>query len=98
MSAWRARNPWAAGLLSSVLPGLGQFYNRQPGKGAGFLACFVVLAGLLIGGVDLKDLDQALVSGTVPDGFWKLLVLELLILGILIWSLVDAVRTAKKSS
>jgi hypothetical protein len=86
-----------AGLLSSVLPGLGQFYNRQLGQGAGFLSCFLVLAGLLIGGVDLKDLDQALASGTIPDGLWKLLVLELLLLGVITWSITDAARTAKKS-
>ena len=23
------KNPWVAGILSGVLPGLGQFYNRQ---------------------------------------------------------------------
>ncbi len=97
MAAGHARNPWAAGLLSSVLPGLGQFYNRQLGKGIGFLSAFLVLAGLLIGGVDLKDLDQALASGTIPDNIWTLLVLELLILGLLIWSIADAARTAKKS-
>lgn len=97
MATGHGRNPWVAGLLSSVLPGLGQFYNRQLGKGAGFLAAFLVLAGLLIGGVDLKELDQALTSGTVPDGLWRLLVLELLLLGLLIWSIADAARTAKKS-
>ena len=97
MATGHARNPWMAGLLSSVLPGLGQFYNRQPGKGAGFLLVFLVLVGLLISGVDLKDLDQALASGTVPDNIGTLLMLELLVLGILIWSIVDAARTAKKS-
>ena len=97
MATGHARNPWMAGLLSSVLPGLGQFYNRQPGKGAGFLLVFLVLAGLLIGGVDLKDLDQALASGTIPDNIGTLLILELLILGLLVWSIADAARTAKKS-
>ena len=29
----KAKNPWVAGILSGVLPGLGQFYNRQLGKG-----------------------------------------------------------------
>jgi hypothetical protein len=86
-----------AGLLSSALPGLGQFYNRQMGKGAGFLLAFLALAGLLIGGVDLKELDQALASGTIPDNIGTLLILELLILGLLIWSIADAARTAKKS-
>lgn len=97
MATGRARNPWAAGLLSSALPGLGQFYNRQPGKGSGFLLAFLVLTGLLIGGVDLKDLDQALASGAIPDNIGTLLILELLILGLLIWSIADAARTAKKS-
>lgn len=97
MSTGHARNPWVAGLLSSVLPGLGQFYNRQLRKGTGFLLAFLVLAGLLIGGVDLKDLDQALASGTIPDNIGTLLILELLTLGLLIWSIADAARTAKKS-
>ena len=97
MATGRTRNPWMAGLLSSVLPGLGQFYNRQLGKGAGFLLAFLVLAGLLIGGVDLKELDQALASGTVPDNIGTLLILELLILGLLVWSIADAARTARKS-
>lgn len=97
MAAGHARNPWMAGLLSSALPGLGQFYNRQLGKGAGFLLAFLALAGLLIGGVDLKELDQALASGTIPDNIGTLLILELLILGLLVWSIADAARTAKKS-
>ncbi len=97
MATGRARNPWMAGLLSSVLPGLGQFYNRQLGKGVGFLLVFLVLAGLLIGGVDLKELDQALASGTIPDNIGTLLILELLILGLLVWSIADAARTARKS-
>lgn len=97
MATGHARNPWMAGLLSSVLPGLGQFYNRQLGKGAGFLLAFLVLAGLLIGGVDLKELDQALASGTIPDNIGTLLILELLILGLLVWSIADAARTARKS-
>ena len=39
----KAKNPWVAGILSGVLPGLGQFYNRQLGKGVGFLIGFLVL-------------------------------------------------------
>ena len=97
MATGHARNPWVAGLLSGLLQGLGQFHNRQWGKGAGFLSAFLVLAGALIGGVDLKDLDQALASGTIPDNIGTLLILELLILGLLIWSIADAARTAKKS-
>ena len=97
MATGHARNPLVAGLLSGLLPGLGQFYNRQLRKGAGFLLAFLALTGLLIGGVDRKDLDQALASGTMPDNIGTLLILELLILGLLIWSIADAARTAKKS-
>ena len=93
-----ARNPWVAALFSGLLPGLGQFYNRQPGKGAGFLAGFLVLLGVLIGWVDMESLARALADGTIPDNFGQLLVLELLLLGVAGWSIVDAVRTAKKSS
>lgn len=31
------KNPTLAGVLSGLVPGLGQFYCRQWGKGAGFL-------------------------------------------------------------
>ena len=92
-----ARNPWVAGLLSGVVPGLGQFYNRQWGKGAGFLLGFLALAALLIAGVDLKELEQAVATGTTPEGLGKLMVLELLLLGLFLWSIADAARTAKQS-
>lgn len=98
MATAHARNPWVAALFSGLLPGLGQFYNRQPGKGAGFLASFLVLLGVLIGGVDVERLARALADGTIPDNFGQLLALELLLLGVAGWSIVDAVLTAKKSS
>lgn len=48
-------NPFVAAVYSAVLPGLGQFYNREPGKGAailvaGFIAglSVVVLIGLVL--------------------------------------------------
>jgi len=97
MATGHARNPLVAGLLSALLPGLGQFYNRQRGKGAGFLLVFLALTGLLIGGVDPEDLGQALASGTMPDNIGTLLILELLVLGVLIWSIADAAHTAQKS-
>ena len=97
METGHARNPWVAALFSGLLPGLGQFYNRQPGKGVGFLAGFLVLTGVLIGWVDVERLARALADGTIPDNFGQLLVLELLLLSVAGWSIVDAARTAKKS-
>src|SRR3989442_16041906 len=42
------KNPWISGILSGVLPGLGQFYNRQWLKGVGFLLGALVVVGMLV--------------------------------------------------
>jgi len=93
----KAKNPWVAGILSGVLPGLGQFYNRQLGKGVGFLIGFLVLGGVLVFGIDLQMLDKAMSSGTQPENLWLLLAVEVLMLILVIWSITDAARTAKRS-
>lgn len=93
----KAKNPWVAGILSGVLPGLGQFYNRQLGKGVGFLIGFLVLGGVLVFGIDLQMLDKAMSSGTQPENLWLLLAVEVLVLILVIWSITDAARTAKRS-
>lgn len=38
------KSPVLAGVLSGLMPGLGQFYCRQWGKGAGFLIGALVAA------------------------------------------------------
>jgi len=93
----KAKNPWVAGILSGVLPGLGQFYNRQLGKGVGFLIGFLVLGGALVFGIDLQMLDKAMSSGTQPENLWLLLAVEVLVLILVIWSITDAARTAQRS-
>jgi len=93
----KAKNPWVAGILSGVLPGLGQFYNRQLGKGVGFLIGFLVLAGVLVFGVDLQALDKAIASGARPENLWLILAGEVLMLILVIWSITDAARTAKRT-
>ena len=93
----KAKNPWVAGILSGVLPGLGQFYNRQLGKGVGFLIGFLVLGGILVFGIDLQMLDKAMSSGTQPENLWLLLAVEVLVLILVIWSITDAARTAQRS-
>ena len=76
-------------ILSGVFPGLGQLYNREWGKGGGF-----VLAGLVLSWLAMRalpgDLD-ALVSAPLPATvLWALV----LLLAVWIWSLVDAWRRA----
>ncbi len=97
MATGRARNPWVAGLLSSVLPGLGQFYNRQCGKGAGFLVGIIALTAVLSSSVDPKALEQAAEAGTTPDNLGLIFLLLVVILAMAVWSITDAVRIAKKS-
>jgi hypothetical protein len=89
-----ARNAWAAGVLSGVLPGLGQFYNRQWLKGIAFLAGILVVdAALGVSSAMLQFLEtRALPASTMP-----LLLGLLLLLAIALWSITDAARTAMRS-
>src|SRR2546426_12516292 len=93
----KAKNPWVAGILSGVLPGLGQFYNRQLGKGAGFLIGFLVLAGGLGFGVDLQALEKAMSSGARPEKLWLILAGGVLMLILVIWSITGAAPARQRT-
>jgi TM2 domain-containing membrane protein YozV len=71
-------------ILSGVFPGLGQFYNRQLGKGAAFLGAGVVLTWLLGRAVPTELL---LIQ---PEA--RLIVPLCVLLFIWLWSLIDAWR------
>jgi hypothetical protein len=92
-----ARNPWVAGILSGVVPGLGQFYNRQWGKGIGFLMGIIALSVVLSSAIDPKALERAAQAGTTPDNLGLIFLLLLVILAVALWSVVDAARVAGKS-
>jgi hypothetical protein len=82
-----SRRKVVALILSGVFLGLGQFYNRQPLKGALFFAVGVVLSWLLVRTIPTDP--AALVHvGAAP------FVLLLVLLAIWFWSLVDAWREA----
>jgi len=42
-------------------------------------------------------LDKAMTSGVQPENLWLLLAVEVLMLILVIWSIADAARTAKRS-
>jgi hypothetical protein len=91
------KNPTLAAVLSGVVPGLGQFYCRQWGRGAGFLvgaiaidAGFGVSSGML-------ELLQSFGTPVPPDVPGTLLLGMFLFLAVAVWSIIDAVRTARKS-
>ncbi|WP_147820447.1 signal peptidase I [Salidesulfovibrio onnuriiensis] len=77
----RDRKPWAAGLLSLLMPGLGQLYNGQGGKGFGLL--FLSFALLLVA-VPLFKSFAGLVTA---------MSLLLVFLGVVVW---DAARQARR--
>ena len=89
-----SKNPWIAGILSGVLPGLGQFYNRQWLKGVGFLLGTLILDGVL--GVT-AGMIKFFQSGAPPENTGQFLFGSLIVLVIVIWSITDAARTAKRS-
>jgi hypothetical protein len=94
MGSGRSKNPTLAGILSGVMPGLGQFYCRQWAKGAGFLAA-VSVADL---GADVsKSLFDFLLHRMLPENRMAFLVGSLLVLAIAAWSVIDAIRAAKRS-
>ena len=74
-------------ILSGVFPGLGQFYNRQPTKGAVFLGLGVVLGWLVARAVPLDPVELA-ERGIGLNASLAVLVL----LAIWLWSVVDAWR------
>jgi len=95
MAPKRPRRPAVAGVLSALLPGLGQFYNRQWAKGAAFLVGLLVLDAVFGASIDMITF---LTSGVQPNSLPRFLIGSLALLGIAIWSIVDAARSAKGAS
>ena len=89
-----SKNPWIAGILSGVLPGLGQFYNRQWLKGVGFLLGTLIVDGVL--GVT-AGMIKFFQSGAPPENTGQFLFGSLIVLALVIWSISDAARTAQRS-
>jgi TM2 domain. len=93
-----AHSPMLAIFLSAVLPGLGQFYNRQWKKGAGFLVATLVMdAAFGVTSETIAVFQSAFLGmpGTnVNIGGFVLRMLPLA--AIATWSMTDAARTAKR--
>ncbi len=88
MTEHRARRQKVIALiLSGVFPGLGQLYNRQPRKGAAFLAAGVVLSVFLGWAVPTAPL-------TLIQPGARLLVPLCALLFVWLWSIIDAWRVA----
>jgi hypothetical protein len=67
MDAKPSKNPTVAGILSGLMPGLGQFYCRAWKKGAGFLVGAIVVDAALGVSAGFLKLLQAGGTGLTPD-------------------------------
>lgn len=74
-------------ILSGVFPGLGQFYNRQPRKGASLLGAGIVLTWLIGRAVPTDSL--MLIQ---PEA--RLILPLCVLLLVWLWSIIDAWRVA----
>jgi mercuric ion transport protein len=81
------RNPVLALVLSALLPGLGQSYNRQWIKAGAFFVAGAAVGWPLVSSTPLPDHLQ--VSATL------LLVAALSLAAVEVWSIVDAYRVAR---
>jgi len=96
------RNPTLAACLSAVLPGLGQFYNREWRKGAGFLVGALFVAVIWISAFDTPQPLKQTCIGAVECGEatpWDnqdlFFAVGPFLIGCIIWSVMDAFRTAR---
>jgi len=92
------RNPWFAGLLSILFPGLGQVYIGKRALGAAFMVAFIIIGNLnaiWLSAYAGIQTDSSFFSDTFPRmlhdifafygvAFW-------------IWVAVDAYRLAKQN-
>lgn len=89
----RQKNPILALILSCLLPGLGQIYNGQFGKGIFFVAFNIVINLLL-----KNPLTKVVESPEAVDQATFVVFIGYLTAGIVLWiyAMVDAKRFAEK--
>lgn len=94
-----ARKAATAAMLSALVPGLGQFYNRHWWKGAAFLAAMIVADGAFNVTADTLILMKSAVgmtveAGTMPPSIASLLVRSIPVMIVVLWSVADARKSA----
>jgi hypothetical protein len=92
------RSPKIAGLLSAVLPGLGQFYNRQWAKGAGFLLATIILEAFLDSSAETIRVLQAAFSGAPVDHLGSFVLRMIPFTALALWSIADAAKVARQQA
>ncbi len=94
----KPKNPLIAMILSAIVPGLGQAYNRQIIKGVLFLAGYSFVTYLMYAPfkVIYSSLDK-ITNGTPIDQsiLNKVLIYSIISLGIWVYSIIDAKKSAE---
>jgi len=90
-----ARSPKIAGLLSAILPGLGQLYNRQWAKGGAFLLATIILEAVLESSAETIRVLQAAFSGTPVDNLGAFVLRSIPLIALALWSIADAAKVAR---
>ena len=70
------KNPFAAGLASGVIPGLGQFYNGQVGLGFAFMGSWLAMgtgAYVFFSDGELWPVGAVFAAGAVASWVWSIL-------------------------
>jgi len=94
-------NPVLAGVASYFVPGLGQILCDESSRGLSFLGGYVGCFGLMVWGYTemyvsiFENLDSNTYSSSVMRGSGKMALGVVGMLGVGIWSIVDAVHVAK---
>jgi hypothetical protein len=84
-----------AAFLSALFPGLGQFYNGRWVKGACFLFAALLDGGALLVVANPVQLEQWARATRFPADIGFALSLMLTLLGLALWSVLDATRDAR---
>jgi hypothetical protein len=80
-------------LLSGVMPGLGQFYNEDWLKGAGFF-----IGGIFLSNLALAELSlEAIIKGRVQFSA-SLLIRLALLTAFWVWAIYDADRSSRRKN
>jgi TM2 domain-containing membrane protein YozV len=96
------RNPWVAGLLSLVVPGLGQIYAGKGYRGAAIIFAAVVIANLNVIVLPLIAVANPVIPPQDASAAWRYWiprvvhdVASLWSAAFWVWAVVDAVVTAR---
>jgi TM2 domain-containing membrane protein YozV len=99
------RSPWIAGLLSLVIPGLGQIYAGKANKGAVIIFGAVVIANLNIIILPLTAVANPILPGPAGDAnalwaYWipRIVhdVASLWSVAFWVWAVIDAYAVARR--